>query len=66
MKIFKQILRLFLKCFANISAVGLMAYLILLGGGIMSSEHFWWVGIIIEIFTISCIATQSIWIAKKF
>ena len=66
MKTFKRILRLFLKCFANISAVALMCYLMILGGGIMSSEHFWWVGLIIEVFVASCIATQSVWVAKKF
>jgi hypothetical protein len=66
MKTFKRVLRLFLKCFANVSAVGLMVYLILLGGEIMSSEHFWWVGVIVEIFVTSCIATQAIWVAKKF
>ena len=66
MKTFKQVLKLFLKCFANISAVALMCYFMILGGTVMSSEHFWWVGIIIEVIVVSCIATQSVWVAKKF
>ena len=64
-KTIKKIMKLFIKCFINVSAFASLCYLLLRGFDIMINTNFGWVGAIMIITALSAAATQAVWVARK-
>lgn len=64
-KTIKKIMKLFIKCFINISAFAFLCYLLLRGFDIMVNTNFGWAGAIMIITALSAAATQAVWVARK-
>lgn len=64
-KTIKKIMKLFIKCFINISAFSFLCYLLLRGFDMMVNTNFGWVGAIMIIVALSAAATQAVWVSRK-
>lgn len=64
-KTIKKIMKLFIKCFINVSAFASLCYLLLRGFVLTTNTNIWWVGVIMIITALSAAATQAVWVARK-
>ena len=63
-KTIKKIMKLFIKCFINVSAFASLCYL-QLRGFVLMNTNIWWVGAIMIITALSAAATQAVWMTRK-
>ena len=64
-KTIKKLVKLFIKCYMNVSAFLLLCYLLLRGFDIMVNTDLRWVGVIMITTALSAAATQAVWVARK-